>query len=978
VMIAVVAVLALASASRFYLVMTIGERIVADLRRDVFAHLMSLSPAFFDSARSGELISRLTADTTQIKSAVGASVSVALRNLMLFIGATAMMVITSPRLSGFVLLAIPVIVIPLVAFGRWVRRLSRSAQDTLAEATAYASELVGAIRTVQAYTSEALANARFGGEVEQAYEAARSSTRARAVLTAIIIFIVFSSVVAILWIGSHDVLTGAITPGRLGQFVLYAAFAAAGLGQLSEVWGEVSAASGAAERLFEILRVKSMIAAPASPRAMAAPARGDVSFDNVGFAYPTRPDTLAVDGVTLAVRAGEKVAIVGPSGAGKSTLFHLLLRFYDPLSGAISFDGVPIREADPRQLRARIALVPQESVVFAASARDNIRFGRPDATDSEVERAADLAHASEFIRRLPGGFESQLGERGVTLSGGHAEIVLELGAELSHHAGEGIGDDVLEDAQGGSQLVGDGGDELALEAVVFPQDFVGSHQFELGELDLGEVMGIEIDIVGFVDGGKGDGEHAIADRDFQVFVDSGNADALNEFEDIGRHRLSDPASPEVQEDLAGLVGIEDLSGGIDPKDGTGIFRGKAGELFDLLLDAAIVGHIEHQAVPEGVSGSQSFGASDGPKGAFLVVPGSAAGPFQGDQSSGGLGQEPVQFGAIGGVEASEENLRIFAELAGLESEHGPAVIADEIEDQRAVGFQDPLKDQAGGVGHHAFVAGAGFIQRLLHFPAIGDILDEAFASGQQSLFITMDNNGITNPADRTVRAANLEIEGPRLFALKPFLKFLPRGQPIFRQDHGGPAGIVLGQFVCGISGHGQAPPAAGVGPGLALFEMNHIGKTGQPKVVIEIPQRLGQGLLEDFRGTGLIEKSEDQAVVDGLDGDIEIGKSGQDDADAVGIAEGGQLEKLQAVESLHAKVGNHHGKRTLGFDEFQGPDRVLAGFDVKFPAELPLESRENIRIIIDKQDSTRPIIRHGRVPRQEPLCGFAASPPSGR
>jgi ATP-binding cassette subfamily B protein len=423
VMIAVVAVLAGASASRFYLVMTIGERIVADLRRDVFAHLMSLSPAFFDSARSGELISRLTADTTQIKSAVGASVSVALRNLMLFIGATAMMVITSPRLSGFVLLAIPVIVIPLVAFGRWVRRLSRSAQDTLAEATAYASELVGAIRTVQAYTSEQLANARFGGEVEQAYEAARSSTRARAVLTAIIIFIVFASVVAILWIGSHDVLTGAITPGRLGQFVLYAAFAAAGLGQLSEVWGEVSAASGAAERLFEILRVKSMISAPASPRAMAMPARGDVGFDNVSFAYPTRPDTLAVDGVSLNVRAGEKVAIVGPSGAGKSTLFHLLLRFYDPASGAISFDGVPIREADPRQLRARIALVPQESVVFAASARDNIRFGRPDATDSEVERAADLAHASEFIRRLPGGFESQLGERGVTLSGGQRQRI---------------------------------------------------------------------------------------------------------------------------------------------------------------------------------------------------------------------------------------------------------------------------------------------------------------------------------------------------------------------------------------------------------------------------------------------------------------------------------------------------------------------------------------------------------------------------
>lgn len=423
VMIAVVAVLAFASASRFYLVMTIGERIVADLRRDVFAHLISLSPSFFDSARSGELVSRLTADTTQIKSAVGASVSVALRNVMLFIGATTMMVITSPRLSGFVLLAIPVIVIPLVAFGRWVRRLSRDAQDTLADATSYASELLGAIRTVQAFTSEQLANARFGGNVEQAYEAARSSSRARAVLTFIIIFIVFSSVVAILWVGSHDVLTGAISPGRLGQFILYTAFAATGLGQLSEVWGEVSAASGAAERLFEILRVKSDISAPPAPRALPSPGRGDVGFDHVSFAYPTRPDALAVDSVSLSVRSGEKVAIVGPSGAGKSTLFHLLLRFYDPASGAISLDGVPIKAADPREVRSRIALVPQDSVVFATTARENIRFGRPDASDAEVERAADLAHATEFLRRLPGGFEAQLGERGVTLSGGQRQRI---------------------------------------------------------------------------------------------------------------------------------------------------------------------------------------------------------------------------------------------------------------------------------------------------------------------------------------------------------------------------------------------------------------------------------------------------------------------------------------------------------------------------------------------------------------------------
>ncbi|WP_315813647.1 MULTISPECIES: ABC transporter ATP-binding protein/permease [unclassified Bradyrhizobium] len=423
VMIAVVAVLALASAARYYLVMTIGERIVADLRRDVFAHLMSLSPSFFDSARSGELVSRLTADTTQIKSAAGASVSIALRNLLLFIGATAMMVITSPKLSGFVLLAIPLIVLPLVAFGRWVRRLSRNAQDTLADASAYASELIGSIRTVQAYTSERLAAARFGGEVEQAYEAARVSTQARGVLTAIIIFIVFSSVVAILWVGSHDVLTGAISAGRLGQFVLYAAFAAAGLGQLSEVWGEVSAASGAAERLFELLHVQPEITAPAQPRPMPEPARGDLGFERVSFAYPGRPDVCVLDDVSFVIRAGEKVAIVGPSGAGKSTLFHLLLRFYDPASGSISFDGVPVRAADPRKMRERIALVPQESVVFAASARENIRFGRPEATDAEVERAADLAHASEFIRRLPNGFDTSLGERGVTLSGGQRQRI---------------------------------------------------------------------------------------------------------------------------------------------------------------------------------------------------------------------------------------------------------------------------------------------------------------------------------------------------------------------------------------------------------------------------------------------------------------------------------------------------------------------------------------------------------------------------
>jgi ATP-binding cassette subfamily B protein len=423
VMIGVVAVLAIASASRYYLVITLGERIVADLRRDVFRHLVSLSPAFFDTAHSGELVSRLTADTTQIKSAVGASVSIALRNIVLFIGAAAMMVVSSPKLSAFVLAAIPFIVLPLVAFGRRVRKLSRGAQDTLADASSYASELIGAIRTLQAFTNEPLAESRFGGEVQRAYLAARASTRARAYLTAIVIFLIFTSVVLILWIGSHDVIKDQISAGRLGQFVLYAAFAAGALGELSQVWGEISQASGAAERLFEILHTRSEITAPATPRLLPIPARGDIAFENVRFCYPTRPQTNVVDGVSFSVRAGEKIAVVGPSGAGKSTLFHLLLRFYDPQQGQVLFDGVPIAEVSPEDLRSRIALVPQDAAIFATTARENIRFGRPDASDAEVERAAEQAHATEFLRRLPLGFETQLGERGVTLSGGQRQRI---------------------------------------------------------------------------------------------------------------------------------------------------------------------------------------------------------------------------------------------------------------------------------------------------------------------------------------------------------------------------------------------------------------------------------------------------------------------------------------------------------------------------------------------------------------------------
>jgi ATP-binding cassette subfamily B protein len=423
VMICVVFVLSMASAFRYYLVTTLGERIVSDLREQVFGHLIALSSAFFDRGQTGEMMSRLTADTTQIKAAVGASVSVALRNLVLFLGAGAMMVITSPRLSMFVLAAIPVIVLPLVAFGRAVRKRSRQAQDSLAEASAYAAETIGAVRTVQAFTSEAYAAKRFGGAVEMAFQAARHSTLSRAILTAIGIFLVFASVVIVLWVGAMDVLSGDMTPGRLGQFVLYAVFAAGALGELSQVWGEVQQASGAAERLFEILAIRPEVKAPAKPVALPQPGRGEIVFDNVRFHYPTRPETSALEGVSFRVAPGERVAIVGPSGSGKSTVFNLILRFYDPEAGRVTFDGVTIADADPLDLRRHIALVPQEAAIFAASIRDNIAFGRPDASDAQIERAAEMAAATEFIRRLPQGFATMIGERGVTLSGGQRQRI---------------------------------------------------------------------------------------------------------------------------------------------------------------------------------------------------------------------------------------------------------------------------------------------------------------------------------------------------------------------------------------------------------------------------------------------------------------------------------------------------------------------------------------------------------------------------
>ncbi len=423
VLIAVAAALATFSALRYYLVTSLGERIVADLRADVFAHLVRLSPAYFDSAKSGEMVSRLTADATQVKSAVGASASIAMRNLMMFAGASAMMVVTSPRLSLFVLGAIPVIVLPLIAFGRSVRRRSRHAQDTLAGASAYASESLGAIRTLQAFTNERFAGRRFAGAVEEAFGAALKAIRARALLTAFAMFVIASSVVTVLWVGASDVFNGRISAGELGQFLLYSIFAAGALGELSQVWGEISLAAGAAERLSELLRIEPEIAAPRDPKPLPKRVAGEVRFDQVGFSYRQAGELPVLHGVDLAVAPGETVAVVGPSGAGKSTLFHLLMRFYDPSTGAIRIDGLDLRDCDPEEVRRQIALVPQDTTVFGASIAENIAFGRPDATREEIEAAAAAASADLFIKAMPQGYDTPVGERGVTLSGGQRQRV---------------------------------------------------------------------------------------------------------------------------------------------------------------------------------------------------------------------------------------------------------------------------------------------------------------------------------------------------------------------------------------------------------------------------------------------------------------------------------------------------------------------------------------------------------------------------
>lgn len=420
-MLAVGLVLAVSSAARFYCVNWLGERLVADLRRDVFAHLTRLSPAFFEKTHSGEVMSRLTADTTQMKTAVGVAASQTLRNFVLMVGAVAMMIFTSAKLSALVLVAIPVIVLPLVAYGRSVRQLSRRAQDTLADASAYAAENLAAVRTMQAFTHERSAVGRFTGAVERSFDAARERMRARAGLTALAIFLVFGSIVGILWYGAQEVLAGTMSGGRLGQFVLYAALAAAAMGELSQVWGEIQQAVGAAERLSELLNARSAIASPEKPKALPKPAEGHIAFENVSFSYPSRTDVIALDGISFEVKPGETLAIVGPSGSGKSTIFSLLLRFYDPDAGEVRVDGIPANEADLDELRCRMALVPQETALFADTVAGNIRYGAPGASDDAVREASRAALADTFVSDLPQAYDTELGERGATLSGGQRQ-----------------------------------------------------------------------------------------------------------------------------------------------------------------------------------------------------------------------------------------------------------------------------------------------------------------------------------------------------------------------------------------------------------------------------------------------------------------------------------------------------------------------------------------------------------------------------
>ena len=417
------AVFGVFAALRFYLVSWLGERVVADLRSDVYGRVIRMDPTFFEVTRTGEVLSRLTTDTTLVQSIAGVNLSITLRSTIQLVGSLVLLIATSPSLAGMIVLLIPVVIVPLIIVGRKLRSLSRLAQDRIADTSGLAGETLNAIQTVQAFTLERLHSERYGDAVESSFDVSIRRTRARALLTALGTMAVFGAVTFVLWQGAHRVLANEMTGGELSQFLLYAVFVAVSAASLSEMWGEVQRAAGAMERLVELRNATPIIVAPPQTLAFPQPTRGDIQFDAVSFRYPSRPDALALDRFSIHIRPGETIAFVGPSGAGKSTTFQLLLRFYDPASGRVVIDGINIAKAAPEEVRRRIGLVPQETVLFGTTARENIRYGRPDASDAEIEAAARAAGADAFIRQLPQGYDTFLGERGTRLSGGQRQRI---------------------------------------------------------------------------------------------------------------------------------------------------------------------------------------------------------------------------------------------------------------------------------------------------------------------------------------------------------------------------------------------------------------------------------------------------------------------------------------------------------------------------------------------------------------------------
>lgn len=415
--------LALGTGARYYLVTRLGERVVADIRKALFDKVMGMSPAFFERLMTGEVLSRLTTDTTLILSVIGSSVSIALRNLLIFIGGMVALLLTSAKLTGLVLLIVPAVIVPIIVLGRRLRGLSRENQDLIATSSGNASEALLSVQAVQAFTHEDPSRAAFADLTEQSFVSAQKRIGTRAVMTVIVIFLIFTGVVGVLWIGARDVRAGVMSPGELVQFLIYSVMVAGGVAALSEIWGELQRAAGATERLVELLVAKDTVNDPVAPIALPRPVKGAIRFQGVRFQYPARPEISALDGIDLTVAPGETVALVGPSGAGKTTILQLILRFYDPQQGLITLDGVNLQDMTRSQFRQAIALVPQDPVIFGATARENIRFGRPEATDAQIEAAAQAAAAHDFLTALPQGYDTYVGERGVMLSGGQKQRI---------------------------------------------------------------------------------------------------------------------------------------------------------------------------------------------------------------------------------------------------------------------------------------------------------------------------------------------------------------------------------------------------------------------------------------------------------------------------------------------------------------------------------------------------------------------------